>query len=96
MNRVEIISNVALEEDLFEMMRAAQVGKHYSKLNSVHGEGYTDPKMGDAIWPEENIILIIYCEDDELSSLKTIVTNLRKGHSDSGIRMFILPGVEEI
>jgi len=94
MNRIEIIANVALEEDLFELMKSKGAGKYYTRMNNVHGEGCTEPKMGSAVWPEENFVLIMFCEEEETNILKESVLELRSAHQLTGIQMFIIPGVQ--
>jgi hypothetical protein len=65
MIRLEIIANNTVEEDIIEAMEHIDKGFYYSKINSVHGRGKSDPRWGDAVWPEENFIFIVFCEDDK-------------------------------
>ena len=45
MNRVEIIANNALEEDLLGFLVKKGIGKYYTRFNNVHGRGFSNPKM---------------------------------------------------
>ncbi|MCX7788636.1 MAG: hypothetical protein N2442_13180 [Spirochaetes bacterium] len=88
MKRLEIIGNRSIEEDLFELFKAKGVVKKYTKFPIVHGVGSTNPKQGDPIWPEENFLLIIYCDEEEASAIRDIVKELRGYFPTEGLRMF--------
>jgi nitrogen regulatory protein PII len=62
MKRVEIIAAQAILDDVLEAMEHYQVPMHYTIIPAAHGRGNTIPKLGDDVWPEENFIMIIYCE----------------------------------
>ena len=63
MKRIEIIANRSIEGDLHDALKEAGAAQHYTKIPVVHGVGNSGPRMGDHIWPEENFIMIVYCED---------------------------------
>ena len=63
--RVEIICSQALEEDFAEEFEKSKVGKHYTKISPVMGAGYSNPHLGDAVWPQLNTMYIIYCSEEE-------------------------------
>ncbi|MFQ3621371.1 MAG: PG0541 family transporter-associated protein [Spirochaetales bacterium] len=88
MKRVEIIGNRSIEEDLFELFQQKGLARKYTKLPLVHGIGTTNPKLGDPIWPEENFLLILYCDEEEASAIREIVKELREYFPTEGIRMF--------
>ncbi len=94
MLRFEIIANNAVEEDIMEALKENRADRFYTRLNSVHGTGYSDPKMGDPVWPEENFILIIYCSEEEGNSVKSAVGQVRESFPDEGIRCFCIPFTE--
>jgi hypothetical protein len=73
------------------MFRARNIVKRYTKIPSVHGEGYSSPKQGDHIWPEENMILIVYCEEDEAAAIRQVVRELRQSFPDEGLALFETP-----
>ncbi|MCR5606074.1 MAG: hypothetical protein K6F69_04570 [Treponema sp.] len=94
--RIEIIFSQALEEDFITEFKANNVGKYYTKLFPVMGVGFSDPKFGDAIWPQYNMMYIIYCTQEEASVIKEIITKLRgiyKNNTD-GIACFISNATE--
>jgi hypothetical protein len=88
MMRIEIIANRSVEDNLLEAFREEGVGKFYTKYPSVLGIGSTGPRMGDAIWPEENFALVIWCEEAELKGLERAVGAVKKQFPDEGIKLF--------
>lgn len=48
------------------------------------------PKLGDAVWPEENFLMIIYCEDDVVRRIEQAVELVRKKYDHEGIGLFVL------
>jgi hypothetical protein len=88
MIRIEIIANHSVEENILEALSEAQAGKHYTRFPSVMGVGRSGPKMGDAIWPEENFALVIWCEDDEARDIERAVANVKERFPDEGIKLF--------
>ena len=88
MKRIEIFANKSVEEDLFEAFRKAGVVKKYTKVPSAFGVGNTTPKMGDHIWPEENFILIVYCDEDEAAKIKEAVREVKSFFTQEGIKLF--------
>jgi hypothetical protein len=90
MKRVEIIANRSVEEDLMEALASAGLAKAYTRIPVVHGVGRSDPKMGDAVWPEENFILLAYCDEAEASRMAEVVAQLKLRFANEGIKIFIL------
>lgn len=90
MKRVEIIANHSVEEDLMEALASAGLAKAYTKIPVVHGFGHSDPKMGDAVWPEENFILLAYCEEAEADRMAAIVAELKLKFPHEGIKVFTI------
>jgi hypothetical protein len=88
MIRIEIIANHSVEENILEALAEAQVGKHYTRYPSVMGIGRSGPKMGDAIWPEENFALVIWCEEDEARKIERALASVKERFPDEGIKLF--------
>lgn len=88
MIRLEIIANHSVEENIMDALKHDGVGKFYTKLPSVHGVGKTGPRMGDAIWPEENFAMIIWCEQEEARKIKECVEFVKKRFPGEGIKLF--------
>ena len=90
MRRVEIIANHSVEEDLFENFNKRGVVQVYTKIPNVRGVGTSGPRMGDHIWPEENFILIVYCDDNEVMSIQESIEDVKEFFPNEGIKMFVL------
>lgn len=88
MRRLEIISNQSIESDLFETFTRFKVARHYTKIPGAHGVGNSDPKMGDHIWPEENVVLIIYCKKEEALLIEKAVEDVKKRFPNEGLKIF--------
>jgi hypothetical protein len=88
MMRIEIIANHSVEENILEAMRREGVGKFYTKYPGVYGVGAAGPRMGDAIWPEENFALVIWCEEDEARGIERAVADVKSHFPGEGIKLF--------
>jgi hypothetical protein len=91
MLRIEVIANHSVEENILEAFAREGVGKYYTKFPNVFGVGSSGPRMGDAIWPEENFALVVWCEEDEARGIARAVTEVKERFPDEGIRIFGLP-----
>lgn len=92
MKRLEIIVNQSIEADLFEAFRRRSAGSHFTKIPGAMGAGNSDPKMGDHIWPEENVILIIYCGDEEAARIEDAVAETKEHFPSEGLKLFTMNG----
>ncbi len=88
MIRLEIVANNSVEENIREAFLDEGVGKYYTKIPKAHGVGNSGPRMGDAIWPEENFIYIIWCEEDEALGIKEAIAKVKEQFPDEGIKLF--------
>lgn len=88
MKRIEIIGNRSLEEDLLDLFKKSSIAAHYTKVPVVFGEGTSGPRMGDHVWPEENFLLIIYCEEKESEKIIEAVKEVKEMFHDEGIKLF--------
>lgn len=92
--RVEIIFSQAVEEDFIERFKEQKVGAKYTKLANVMGAGFSNPRLGDAIWPQLNMMYIIYCSEDDCKKIIAIVEALREQYMGEGIACFISESTE--
>jgi hypothetical protein len=92
MIRVEIIANHSVEDNILEALNREGAGKYYTRFPGVYGVGRQGPRMGDAIWPEENFALVIWCENAEAAAIERAVLSVKKQFPDEGIKCFGLPG----
>jgi hypothetical protein len=95
MIRLEIVANHSVEENILEALAAENAGKYYTKYPNVYGVGSTGPRMGDAIWPEENFALVIWCEEEEDRRIRRAVASVKERFPDEGIKIFSLGAPEE-
>ena len=54
----------------------------------MQGVGDSGPRRGDHVWPEENFLMIIYCEEEMAVKLRELIGELKKLFPDEGIKMF--------
>jgi len=92
MIRVEVIANRSVEENILDALKHENAGKFYTKYPSILGVGSSGPRMGDAIWPEENFIFVFWCEEDEARAIERAVVSVKTKFPNEGIKMFSLPG----
>ncbi|MFH2113405.1 MAG: PG0541 family transporter-associated protein [Spirochaetota bacterium] len=90
MKRVEIIANRSVEEDLMEAFFSVGIVKEYTKIPVVHGSGHSGPKMGDAVWPEENFVLLVYCDEAEAVRIEETVAEIKTKFENEGIKVFTM------
>ena len=95
MIRIEIIANHSVEENILEAFAEEQVGKFYTKFPSIFGIGSTGPRMGDAVWPEENFVMIIWCEPEEALGIQRALARVKEQFPGEGIKFFSLPEIRE-
>jgi hypothetical protein len=88
MRRIEIIANHSVEENILEAFKYEGVGKYYTKYPSIFGVGSSGPRMGDAVWPEENFALIIWCEEEEAQGIARAVANVKEHFPGEGVKIF--------
>jgi len=90
MLRVEIIANHSVEENVLDALKDRGVGKFYTLYPRVTGAGTSGPRMGDAVWPEENFALVVYCEKEEADGIERAVAEVKEKYPDEGIKLFIM------
>ena len=91
MIRIEIIANHSVEENIHEALALEGVGKFYTKYPHIMGAGSSGPRMGDAVWPEENFALVIWCDVEEAHHIDRAVADVKAHFPDEGIKVFGLP-----
>ncbi|MDR2521219.1 MAG: hypothetical protein LBC72_01515 [Spirochaetaceae bacterium] len=91
MMRLEIFANNSVEENLLEAFKDLGVAKWYTKIPNVHGVGSSGPRMGDAIWPEENFVFVIWCDGEEARGIASAVERIKAQFPGEGIKLFGLP-----
>lgn len=90
MRRVEIMAAQAIQQDVLDAFELYGVPAAYTIIPVAHGRGNTTPKLGDAVWPEENFILIIYCENEIVRLIEQSIDLVKKKYDHEGIGFFVL------
>ena len=88
MKRIEIICNNSVFEDVKELLLELRV-KAYTKIENVHGVGTEGQKWGDAVWPQENFIMTIYCGSDSVSEIVDGFRALKTRFPTEGLKLFL-------
>lgn len=93
MKRIEIVMTQAIEVDfmgLYEKAcRIAEIKCKFTKIDGVMGQGNTNPKLGDSIWPQLNVMFILVIEDKYVGIIKNIIETLHKTFVGEGVAAFI-------
>jgi hypothetical protein len=88
--RIEIIANHSVEENILEAFQREKVAAYYTKFPGVLGVGSSGPRMGDAVWPEENFVIVVWCEESEADGVERAVADVKKYFPEEGVKLFKL------
>lgn len=99
MKRIEIVMTQAIEVDFMNLYekacRIADIKCKFTKIDNVMGQGNTNPKLGDAIWPQLNVMFILVIEDRYVNIIRNIMNTLHSTYIGEGAAAFI-SDVEEL
>ena len=99
MKRIEIVMTQAIEVDFMNLYekacRIAYIKCKFTKIDNVMGQGNTNPKLGDAIWPQLNVMFILVIEDRYVNIIRNIMNTLHNTYVGEGAAAFI-SDVEEL
>ena len=95
MKRLEIIANQAVEEDIIEELEAVGHGEAFTSFHPVYGRGKTGRKEGSAVWPETNVMFLVFLDTDTAGKLKTRIEALKKKFPAEGIKCWVGEGPGE-
>ena len=99
MKRVEIFISQAIESDFLQMYerecRRANIKCKYTKVDNVKGAGNTDPRLGDSIWPQLNVMFILFVEDSFVERIAQILKILHRNFIGEGAAAFV-PDAQKI
>ncbi|MCL2520572.1 MAG: hypothetical protein FWE37_06180 [Spirochaetaceae bacterium] len=85
--RLEVITNKSLEDELMLYLKAAHC-ERYTIIPQIHGRGRQEPREGNAIWPEVNFMVIIYCEAELAENIIKTLKDLKQKYPLEGLRVF--------
>ena len=89
LKRVELIFSAAVDEDFMDGFKKKGIGAHYTKISGVTGAGFSNPKLGDSVWPQLNEMIVVYCSKDEAEKIVDLAKDLREKYPMEGIACFI-------
>ena len=96
MTKLEIIANQALESPLMEIMPRNDGKPCYTMLKQVDGSGYSGFCLGNDVWPEENVMFILFLDDERLDTIKQKIAGIREKFPLIGLAAFEHPGITEV
>ena len=88
LQRLEIIMSQSIEEDFVTAFMKEDTGRMFTKLPVVMGRGVTEPKMGDAVWPQLNCMYIVICTKEQAAVVKSIIGRLHQEYPKEGLACF--------
>ena len=88
MRRIEIIANQSIEADIMEALQARGAAKCHTRIPVAHGVGRSGPRQGDPVWPEENFVLIVYCDEPESHQIREAIREIKKLFPNEGVKLF--------
>lgn len=88
LQRLEIIMSQSIEEDFVTAFMKEDTGRMFTKLPVVMGRGVTEPKMGDAVWPQLNCMYIVICTQEQAKVVKSIIKGLHQEYPNEGLACF--------
>ena len=89
LKRVELIFSAAVDEDFMDGFKKNKIASHFTKISGVTGAGFSNPKLGDAVWPQLNEMIIVYCSKEEAEKIVDLAKDIRKKYPMEGIACFI-------
>lgn len=89
LKRVELIFSAAVDEDFMDGFKKKGIGAHFTKISGVTGAGFSNPKLGDAVWPQLNEMIIVYCPKDEAEKIIELAEKIRDKYPMEGIACFV-------
>ncbi|MBP3741757.1 MAG: hypothetical protein J6J00_02110 [Treponema sp.] len=90
MIRIEIITNQSVYSELKDNLEACIPNFLYTVIPLVYGRGGDSYKLGDSTWPETNVMLIAYAEDNAEQKVSQVVRYIKAKFPTEGIKMFVL------
>lgn len=95
MNRIELFANQALS-DIIEKELNALNNQHYTILRDCAGKGNKGFALGTDVWPEHNVVFIIYADEKNSLEIKTFLLTLKESFPIIGLCSFITADYREL
>jgi hypothetical protein len=90
MRRLEIIANKSVQENILQSLNVHIEEFSYTLIPVAHGKGRSGERMGTAIWPEENCVIVSYLTDPQAEAAKSLVEEVKARFPREGIAMFFV------
>ncbi len=91
MKMVFIIYNVAVHDEILEMLQGLGVDT-YTRWEHVTGVGKSSgPHLGTHVWPARNSAITAATSDDRARAVMEAVREMRRSISGEGVKAFIIP-----
>lgn len=87
MKRIEIMISRALDEEFLDLIEANDL-THFTAINPIIGKGFSNPKLGNPVWPQTNILYIFYVGETDVEKLTKIISRLRTEFPSEGLGAF--------
>jgi hypothetical protein len=90
MKRLEIIANNSVQENILQSLETRLEDFWYTLIPTAHGKGKAGKRLGTAIWPEENCVIICYLTDEQAEAARSLVEEVQARFPQEGIAMFFV------
>ncbi len=95
MKKIEIVANQAVEEDIVELLTELGYGESFTYQHPVFGRGKRGRREGSAIWPETNVMFLLYFDGSDVDSFLKSFRELKNRFPEEGIKCWIGDGLYE-
>lgn len=89
MKRMDIIANQSIEENVIEELAAVGHGDEFTYMHPVYGRGKNGRREGSPVWPETNVMFVVYLEEDTARALAKRIHELASRYPNEGIRCWL-------
>ncbi|MDC7126061.1 MAG: hypothetical protein PQJ46_10880 [Spirochaetales bacterium] len=90
MKKIEIISNQAIEADIIEILELAGYGESLTYLHPVYGRGGNGWREGSAVWPETNVMFLVYLDKGNEEQIMEDLKKLKEKFPNEGIKAWLI------
>ncbi len=91
MKMVMLTYNEAIDIEIMEVLDGCGLA-NYTKINRVYGKGTTSgTHLAGQVWPGQNKILYVACDDTQAEQVVLGIKNLRKTLGKEGVKAFVMP-----
>lgn len=83
MKRVEIIFDESNENEIMMILRQSQI-ENYTRFSKVTGHGSSGSKLGNAVGPGINNVLVVYTDDEGAERMTGAIRRFKEVSSEDG------------